>query len=223
MTKAFLISLLLTPLWAQTFKSEQVHPVPKELQESAAENQAKVDIVILKGKWTPEKVYKRFKKLRKIYEQCRVGVVISSLKEVEWKYSGLGLYYDLDDDYTERYHDGTLQLLTDLNIQSRPLAIFLDSFDEYMPKMATAFPLLKMVKQTPALNTLWITDKVNDKDYLKLEPDSYSVFAHELGHLLLNDTHLYGPDANLMHHQLSMLNDQLSEKQCERIRKNLNP
>ena len=146
---------------------------------------------------------------------------MKSLTELEWKYPSKGLYYDLNDFFADRYHDGTQQFLYDLNFKARPLVIFLDSFDEYMPKLATAFPKVSLHTDSIALNTAWITNKVNNSDYKKEEPKDYSVLAHELGHILLNDSHVFGDEPNLMHHKLALLNGRLTKSQCQTIKRNL--
>ena len=197
------------------------HIIPIEFTKSTYKDSVEIYLVIVEGDWTKQKVLKRFSKLRSIYGQCKIGVTIGSLKEVKWKYSGNGIYYDLNNSFSNRYFDGTLQLLSDLDIKKRPLGIFIDSFDEYMPKLATSFPEVSLHNKTIALNTFWITNKVNSPKYLDKEPDSYSVFAHELGHLLLNDTHVTGSSANLMHGRLEMLNGDLDSSQCLAIRENL--
>jgi hypothetical protein len=199
------------------FNSDFTHIIPQKYKISNAEIQTDIDITIVKGQWSVTHILKRFEKLRDIYKTCNVGITISSIREVEWKYSGHGLFYDLNDNFEDRYFDGAQQLLSDLSLENKVNAIFIDSFDDYMPKLATAFPLVSVNDKSIALNTLWITNKVNDPEYLKKEPTSYSVFAHELGHVLLNDTHEMGIDKNLMHYKLGMLSGELTQKQCIRI------
>jgi hypothetical protein len=219
----FILSFSSFALYAsdKSFKSDTSLIIPIEYTIALNELQTNLDITILKGQWSKEMIFKRFEKLRRIYNKCDVGVTISSLREVEWKYSGNGLYYDLNDEFDDRYFDGTQQLLVDLELESSINVIFLDSFDEYMPKLATAFPPISVGTNSIALNSVWITNKVNNKEYLTKEPDSYSVFAHELGHILLNDSHVMSSEPNLMHYQLPLLNDELTSSQCSRIRKKI--
>jgi len=218
MKKTILLLLIAAGTLASTFSRDLEHTIPASYKTNTHSHSVDIDIVIMKGKWNLGHVLKRFNKLRSVYDKCSVGVNISNIREVEWTYSGNGLYYDLNDPYTEeRYEDGALQLLTDLGVTGKPTAIFFDSFDEYMPKLATSFPAVSLDGKSPALNTFWITDKVNEAEYLEREPDVYSVFAHELGHILLNDSHVFG-EPNLMHTYLGKLNDKLTERQCERIR-----
>ena len=190
------------------------HLVPKKYQESNFVHNQELHLVLLKGEWDVPHVLKRFEKMREIYKQCDIGVTVGSIREVEWKYPGNGLYYDLNNSFNDRYHDGTLQLLADLNIKERPLVLFIDSFDDEIQKVATAFPPSALTEKTIALNTFWITNLANDKDYLKAEPLDYSVFAHELGHVLLDDTHEFGHEKNLMHYSLPMLSRDLTQQQC---------
>lgn len=206
---------------ANVFSRYIDYPVGKNLKQTTMKYKVPVSLVIMDGKWTVNAVTKRFLKAREIYKQCDIGLVIDKIKVVNWLYPGHGLYFDLNDFYSDRYFDGTLQFLTDLNIQTRPLGIFLDSFDEYMPKIATAFPPSALHEKNIALNTFWITNKVNEKEYLDLEPDTYSVLAHELGHILLNDSHVYTHTANLMHYELSKLNHILTNIQCERMQNHI--
>jgi len=219
-----ILFLICKQVIASSFSVDIKHQVPEEFTTSQHALTKKINIVIIQGEWTPSKIFKRFTKARRIYEQCQVGLVIGDVREVKWKYSGDGLFYDLDDDFLDRYYDGAQQLLDDLSMDSdlaTTKAIFLDRFDEYMVKIATSFPRVSVSADSISLNSLWITNRVNDENYLKIEPKDYSVFAHEIGHLALNDTHEIGEEANLMHFKIQKLNGQFTEAQCERIRHNL--
>lgn len=195
-----------------------MHEVPLDFQVSHYGISQEIHIVLVKGSWDLLHIFERFNKLRKIYDQCSIGVTIGSIREVEWKYPSKGLYYDLNNSLENRYYDGTLQLLIDLNINERPLALFIDSFDEDMNKLATSFPPSAIDKSSIALNTFWITDLINEKTYADAEPDDYSVFAHELGHILLDDSHEMGIESNLMHSNLSHLSGEITQKQCSIMR-----
>ncbi|MCO4755777.1 MAG: hypothetical protein KC478_14950 [Bacteriovoracaceae bacterium] len=206
---------------SEDFSVDVIHSIPQKYQVSEYAHTQELNLVLLQGSWKISQIYKRFEKLRSIYKQCNIGVTIESLREVQWKYPSKGLYYDLNNSFSNRYYDGTLQLLADLNIKQRPLVLFIDSFDEEINKLATSFPPSSIEKDSIALNTFWITDLVNEAKYLEAEPDDYSVFAHELGHILLNDSHEIGYESNLMHSKLTRLNGKLTPKQCETMRERI--
>lgn len=176
---------------------------------------------MVRGNWNLSHIFQRFEKLRKIYSQCNIGVTIASIREVEWKFPAKGLYYDLNNLSENRYFDGAQQLLMDLAIKERPVALFIDSFDEEINKLATSFPPSAIDDNSVALNTFWITDLVNEEKYLEAEPDDYSVFAHELGHVLLDDSHEMGIESNLMHSQLSLLSGAITKSQCSIMRERI--
>ncbi|GEM_PF-4108151 len=203
---------------SEAFLVDKMHEVPEVYRVSTGSVSEELHIVLVKGSWDLSHIFERFNKLRKIYDQCDIGVTIGSIREVEWKYPSKGLYYDLNNSLENRYYDGTLQLLIDLNIQERPLALFIDSFDEDMNKLATSFPPSAIDKNSIALNTFWITDLINEKTYVDAEPDDYSVFAHELGHILLDDSHEMGIESNLMHSKLSLLSGEVTQKQCSMMK-----
>lgn len=219
--RLMLIFLFSLPSFASNFTLNEQIKVPHHPVLSN-EDALGVDAVIIKGQWKVKDVRDRFQKASAIYKrECGIKIFLKSLKVVQWKYPGSGLFYDLNDYFKDRYFDGTQQFLEDLNMTSRPLAIFLDSFDDYMPKLATSFPKVSLATDSNALNTLWITNKVNKPSYLEKEPDSYSVLAHEIGHILLNESHVFGKKPNIMHHKLQMLNDDFTEEQCLKMKKNI--
>ena len=191
---------------------------PKELKSTSFKNHIAINIVLAKGQWEKEEIFKRFEKARKIYQNCDVDLIINKFIEFDWKFPTKGLFYDLSDDFKDRYEDGAQQFLVDLNLSKKPLVIFFDSFDEYINKIATSFPRESTSKDSLVVNTAWITNKVNDANYKEKEPDSYSVLAHELGHILLNEGHNLGFEPNLMHYKIEMLSDKLTDKQCLKIK-----
>jgi hypothetical protein len=69
------------------------------------------------------------------------------------------------------------------------------------------------------LNTAWITAEVNSASYKKIHASSYSVEAHELGHVLGNVSHYMGPGKNFLSDLPDLLNDQIKPEQCEQMKK----
>lgn len=214
------ISLFYLSICHAKFLNFQKISIKDEFTRDCYKNCISISIVLVEGEWKKEMILKRFTKLQKVYRQCSIEVGIKEFYKVKWIYPGDGLFFDLLNEQEYSFFDGAQQLLLDLNLKKRPLAIFIDSFDHEINKIATSIPRVATRLELVSLNTLWITNKVNDKEYLEKEPDSYSVFAHELGHVLLNEGHTF-VEPNLMHYKLEMLNGTLTEAQCAKISENI--
>lgn len=188
----------------------------------------KLKVVSLsQSRWKTSEIQKNINATSKILAQC--GVKISSVQIVHEKSFNSELMFDLEgyssaEDSLEP--NGALKLAGQYPAKSGELRVFLfDQFDSTFASItATSMPKTRITQkdQQVALNSVWLTHEserqlgfsVQDGGY---QPD-YNIMAHELGHLLLDDSHFSDSlNFNLMHESASMLNSRLTIAQCQKI------
>lgn len=184
-------------------------------------------INLSKSRWKSAEIQKNVRRTSEILAQC--GVKLSLSEASQEKYFNPELMFDLEGysspaDTLEP--NGALSLANKYPVQSGVVRVFLfDHFDSSFGSItATSMPKTRITQQDQrgALNSVWLTYEserqlgfsVQDGGY---QPD-YNVMAHELGHLLLDDSHFNDAlNFNLMHEGASLLNSRLSLAQCQRI------
>lgn len=184
-------------------------------------------INLSQSRWKASEIQKNIAATSKILAQC--GVKISSAEIIQEKSFKSELMFDLEgyssaEDILEP--NGALSLADKYPAKSGELRVFLfDQFDSSFASItATSMPKTRITQkdQQVALNSVWLTHEserqlgfsVQDGGY---QPD-YNIMAHELGHLLLDDSHFSDAlNFNLMHESASMLNSRLSIAQCQKI------
>jgi hypothetical protein len=188
----------------------------------------KLQIVSLsQSRWKNSEIQKNVNEASLILAQC--GVKLKVMPIVIDKSFNAELMFDLEgysspEDTLEP--NGALSLANKYPARSGVVRVFLfDQFDSSFGSItATSVPKTRITQkdQQGALNSIWLTYEserqlgfsVQDGGY---QPD-YNVMAHELGHLLLDDSHFSDAlNYNLMHESASMLNSRLSLAQCQKV------
>lgn len=177
--------------------------------------------------WKSVEIQKNVLQTSKILAQC--GVKLSLTSVTQDKSFQPELMFDLEgyssaEDSLEP--NGALSLANKYPAKSPAVRVFLfDQFDSSFGSItATSVPKSRVTQkdQQGALNSVWLTHEserqlgfsVQDGGY---QPD-YNVMAHELGHLLLDESHFTDSlNFNLMHESASLLNSRLTSAQCLRI------
>ena len=186
-------------------------------------------INISKSRWKTSEIQKNISATSKILSQC--GVSIGSVQLQQESSFNPELMFDLEGYSSEEDTldpNGALSLATKYPAKPGELRVFL--FDQFDPSFAsitaTSMPKVRITQkdQLVALNSVWLAYEsqrqlgfsVEDGGY---QPD-YNIMAHELGHLLLDDSHFTDSfNYNLMHESASMLNSRLTLAQCQLIKK----
>jgi hypothetical protein len=86
---------------------------------------------------------------------------------------------------------------------------------------ACAGPLFHVGAESPMLHTAWMTTQLNEDPTQPYNFPQFSDEAHELGHLLLNASHLTEGPANLMGTPPVPLSNDLTPAQCESMRQSV--
>lgn len=186
-------------------------------------------VSLSKSRWKASEIQKNISETAKILSQC--GVKIASVQVLQEATFNPELMFDLEGYSSEEdtlEPNGALSLAGKYPAKFGELRVFLfDQFDpSYASITATSMPKVRITQkdQQPALNSVWLAYEserqlgfaVEDGGY---QPD-YNIMAHELGHLLLDDSHFSDSfNYNLMHESASMLNSRLTLKQCKIITK----
>lgn len=214
--QAFFFFLLTTILWA----GQEFLPFRDKKLSTPFNKILNVSIVnMIDSKFSEEQIDQHLEKTVSILSQCHISLNVKERIDYEWIYGSLKLFQDLDDYPENRYFDGAYELSYQIPIKNRPLIVFIHSFDDYVSTLATAVTEGRAKdKEGPLKNTVWITSKIYKERYLKQRPSDYNEIAHELVHLLTNDTHVYSSEKNLMHYKLEMLSGKLTDSQCKQIR-----
>lgn len=177
--------------------------------------------------WTNAEIQKNVRRTSEILAQC--GVKLSVAEISQEKSFNPELMFDLEGYSSETdtlEPNGALSLANKYPAQSGVVRVFLfDQFDSSFGSItATSMPKTRITQkdQQGALNSVWLTHEserqlgfsVQEGGY---QPD-YNIMAHELGHLLLDDSHFTDAlNFNLMHESASLLNSRLTLAQCQRI------
>ena len=181
-----------------------------------------------KSNWTAKVVKEHVEEAAKIYSQCGVKLKIESIDEIavpkEEIYFDLEGYENLTD---SRPVESAIELASKYRYDHLINTYWIQSFDQsFYSISATAIPKIRLrqADQLPTLNSVWLTNRVEyDRQFTPEQGGfaaDYNVLAHELGHILLNSTHVRDFSIhNLMHESMYSLNGRLTTDQCNEIKK----
>ncbi len=178
------------------------------------------------GPWTHGELKSNIEEAARIYGQCGVKLKV---KKIENDKGNGSLYFDLEGytDPNEKREEASALDYGKKYSSSNEVTVFLmDSFDSFYNNIrATAVPIerVKYPGQEDALNSVWISYQSQVvRSWSRIEggfPSGYNDLAHELGHILLDTSHVEGNHIhNLMHESYSNLNGHLTLEQCQEIR-----
>ncbi len=163
--------------------------------------------VFLNSGWTEEEIPAYFVRAAEVFSQC--ALQIESVRIVLRDAPASGL----DVDHSSNSNQGkTFQIAKAAGLATQASVYFVRYIDR---GIAHSYPE-SLFLDTPMINTAWISVIEKLPENRSFHRPSYSVVAHELGHLLTNKGHFNGRSKNLMGNQLGM-NDRLNRDQCDVI------
>lgn len=185
-------------------------------------------VYLSQSRWTTYDISKDLQEAAYIFSQCGVSFDIVDIHSVK-DHSG-EVIFDLEgySEVNETWErGGSLELAKKISDGSEVLTVFfIEGFDPQFGSItATSVPIerVKRNEQKVALNTVWMTQQVLI-DKLGAQEDGlrssgYNVLAHELGHILLDSSHITENYIhNLMHSMPQNLNGRLTLNQCSQIK-----
>lgn len=163
-----------------------------------------VTLVRLRGtKWTNKKIKKRMSKVIDTFKLCNIKVEKLELVSMDAPFG----FIDIGEGNRAN------KILAELEGINKP-SIFYIRWDLESKNPAWAHREL-LNSGEAKVNTAWMTFFSSVLEYPDL---AYSIEAHELGHILLNEGHDFSEDKNLMSYE-GLLNAKiLTEDQCAKIK-----
>lgn len=191
-------------------------------------NVLEVDIyttILRPSAWQKSEVDQLLVRVNEVYSQCDIKLNLKEHTDSYWEhYPGGRLWMDIDNPRVDiDYPDGAVNFVMQSEIKKRPLVIFVDDWDYAHKTNALSAPVDRVNHlNNGVMNTIWMTRDIISKEYLAAVDESYSVLAHELGHVIGNMEHFLDHwEPNLMHFMFSRLNGDLKPAQCEKFRKSI--
>lgn len=214
MVHILILTMLILPFEANAQEAEMwensgfSRPTIEEFEPLPAANEAEfthsfdLTVMNLRGSsWTMEQIRPSLIRTAEIYRPC--GIKLSKVKilEVDPPHGKIDL---------SNWDDYKLSNMVPDSVE-RPLVFLF----KYSLEGATAYAWHKNAcSRAKRCNTIWITSDVNDPRYLAARDPSYSVWAHELAHILGNQDHIPGKEPNILSGHLGLGNDVITEQQC---------
>lgn len=170
-------------------------------------------VLFRKSGWKIDQIQARLELLTKVYSQC--GVKISKAKLVQA--NAPHGWIDMDGCH---YFEGnrTFKLAALTPPTEKPVLYYVRSTTDESP--ACAGPLFNVGEDSPMLNTAWMTTLLNEDPTQPWNFPQFSDEAHELGHVLLNMSHVFKGPPNIMAGDAKIMSLDLTPSQCETMRKN---
>lgn len=237
-----------TPHLALGNETSQTNPLGVPLEIQFYRNNPKMQfthtlpmeaVFFNKSSWKIADIRSQFEKTAEVYSQCGVKLEVEKLYLDEKRDSEIGFDLDgYDDPRDTREYNGSLEISQQYKKSTQPTVFFIESFDPSHGSIAATSVTAERITQDdqkPALNSVWITYQIQkltstsreltapsptvDIETVAIDSDGYSVLGHELGHVLLNSSHVTDISVhNLMHEQALHLNGRLTNSQCEKIK-----
>ena len=163
-------------------------------------------VVNLRGSgWTKAFIKSAVLRTAEIYAQC--SVMINKIKYVEVD-PPLGIL-----DITIDVNDALLCNL--LPIENRPVLFYIRSetsgqFSGYARRKGKSEP--------PLTGTAYISIDVLRPEFIELREKGYCTTAHELAHLLCDESHIEGNDYNILSNYYNKANSKITLEQCNKIK-----
>ncbi len=165
-----------------------------------------LSIFMVKGTgWTREQVMSQINRTREILKQCQIEPSPVRLEVIEPPFGHT--------QYT-RPHD--VEIVSTLPESLKPALFFMgadNTSEVYTSNIAEGSPM------APLMWTGWISQIIMTPAYQSSIPRSYNPVAHEVAHLLCDCGHTESRNPNLLSDEITLLNDHLTEEQCESFKK----
>lgn len=171
--------------------------------------------------WEKQDIVEQINRANEIFDQCKIQFELKELTQQNWKYNDGKLWLDIDNTMDMiHYDDGAINFMMQYPSLKRPLLVFVEDWDYGSETNAVSAPMGRVGHLDNAtMNTAWFRKDIVSEKYLSQVDPSYSVVAHELAHILGDMEHFLDPiDKNLMHYKFDLLNDKLTDKQCDHLR-----
>jgi len=165
--------------------------------------------------WNLDLLKQRAKRVAEIYSQC--GIKLSSVNIVESDPFNGWLDVDGEENWRERWESRELKIARATPTPQRPVIYYFRNFlDDDIYCASSWYKGFK--KGPPQDDTSWFSACDLDPKYAV--PDkSFSLEAHELGHLLTNDGHRENGKKNFLARDKNFYNDHIDPDQCETMKK----
>lgn len=164
-----------------------------------------LNLVHLEGTdWSKKQIKQRVKRIVNTYKTCNIGIKPLRIITMEAPFG----YIDIGDGERADLISKELENL------SKPI-IFYIRWDLKSTSPAWAHRNL-LNKGKPKVNTAWMTFFSSTLEFP--DPD-YSIEAHEIGHILLDQGHDFSDKRNLMSYDGLLNSNILTAEQCEKIKR----
>ena len=172
-------------------------------------------VIFRESGWTVDLVRARAERAAQIFSAC--GVQFANVKIVEADVRRDWLDGDYPVSSRQDWQNGKIATITQATPElERPITYFIRAFKDQVSAISIANRANEGTM--PALGSVWLTTKLN-QIHAYLNPD-YETLAHELFHVLTNSQdHLNF--RNLMASTWANLSPELTERQCESLRRGL--
>ena len=182
----------------------------KNFNHKGSKTTHEIDFTIVMFKqtsWKQEKIRERMSRLSQIFGKCGIRINPPTLVVADSPIGTAVLDRPLgrDTEISQKLPASAV----------RPVMFYVEA--ELEGRVAYAWHK-RTGANTVIQDTAWITHEVEEW-YKELHDPSFSVDAHELGHILCDCYHLPSGNKNLMAEHFDDLNDTLTENQCDEFKK----